>query len=236
MSRPSSRSSALELLDSPASISSEIAENLADIRRMNVRFGGTALAIRCLLQIVAGRPAVTLLDVATGSADVPLAQLKWAERAGFQLQVTAIDVSREVLSEARSLISHDEVELCLADARHLPWPDRSFDVVQSCLALHHFEPSDARSVLMEMWRVARAGIVITDLYRSRTAYLAARLATRLTARSWVTRHDGPLSVLRSYTPSELATLAEVAGISGARVRRHLFFRQSLIAIKAEHER
>jgi ubiquinone/menaquinone biosynthesis C-methylase UbiE len=232
VSRPPSRRSALELLDSPASITAEIAENLADIRRLNLWFGGTSLAIRCLQPMLVGRQAITLLDVATGSGDVPLAQLNWAEHAGLQLRVTASDISPEVLSEASGHIRRADVRLCIADARRLPWPDRSFDVVQSCLALHHLGPADARIAIAEMWRVARVGIVITDLYRSRTAYLATWLVTRLAARSRVTRHDGPLSVLRAYTPSELEALAEQAVIPGANVRRHLFFRQSLIAIKA----
>jgi SAM-dependent methyltransferase len=226
-----SRSSATELLDSPASIAPEIAANLADIRRTNSWFGGTSLAIRCLRQVTDGHVAVSLLDVGTGSADIPLAQLKWATQSGLRLRVTASDVSQEVLSEAARVVGDNGVDLCLADARELPWPAGSFDVVQSCLALHHFEPAEAVRVLFEMRRVARLGIVITDLRRSRPGYIGTRLATLVAARSRVTRHDGPLSVLRAYTTTELSGLAVEALIPNAQIRRHAFFRQSLIALK-----
>lgn len=226
-----SRSSASELLDSPASMGSEISANLADIRRTNSWFGGTSLAIRSLAEVMEGQSPSTLLDVGTGSADIPLAQLKWAATSGCQLQVTASDVSQEVLAEASRVVGDQSIQLCLADARRLPWSDNSFDIVQNCLALHHFEPAEAVCVLREMWRVARLAIVVTDLRRSRAAYLGTRLATMVAARSRVTRHDGPLSVLRAYTACELAALAHEAAIPNARVRRHPFFRQSLIALK-----
>jgi len=67
-------------------------------------------------------------------------------------------------------------------------------------------------VLREMARVARIGVIVDDLLRSRLGYLGARLMRTLLTANRLTRHDGPLSVRRAYRPSELAELLRRAGI------------------------
>ena len=71
-----------------------------------------------------------------------------------------------------------------------------------------------------MDKAARAGIVVNDLARSRTAYGLVWLVTRLFARNRMSRHDGPVSVRRAYARDELAALAGRAGLVDARVLRY----------------
>jgi hypothetical protein len=104
-------------------------------------------------------------------------------------------------------------------------------VVVSCLTLHHFSPREAVTVLSEMWRVARRGLVVVDLTRGVMAYVGTWLATRAIARSRVTRYDGPLSVLRAYTPAEMCSLGRQAGLENIRHTRHMSFRQTLVATR-----
>jgi ubiquinone/menaquinone biosynthesis C-methylase UbiE len=121
--------------------------------------------------------------------------------------------------------------LARADVRTLPWSDGAFDVVSCCLALHHFTSVDAVRALREMWRVASSAIVVTDLTRSYAAYIGTWLATRTVASNVLTKHDGPLSVLRAYSPQEMGELAAAAGISPVTVQAYPLFRQVLIGWK-----
>lgn len=219
----------LEWLDDPGSMSTDLPGNLRDIRRLNHWLGETAIVLRYLRRLLPV-PSATLLDVATGSGDIPLQALGWASRTNRQLAVTGLDNSQEVLTEARAHCG-GALSLLVGDARHLPFEAESFDVVTSSLALHHFDPADATQVLAEMWRVTRGAILVVDLVRSYPAYWSTRLATRLVARNHVTWHDGPLSVLRSYTPSESLDLARAAGIADPCVATHVPFRQALVAVK-----
>lgn len=221
-----------EWLDDPASVSADLPGNLRDIRRLNRSLGETAIVMGHLRRLLP-MPVATLLDVATGSGDIPLEALHWAAGAHRQLAVTGLDCSSEVLAEARNHCG-GVISLIAGDARHLPFDANTFDVVTSSLALHHFDPDDAVCALAEMWRVTRGAILVVDLIRSYPAYLGTWLATHLIARSRVTRHDGPLSVLRSYTPSESLDLAQAAGITGPRVVTHVPFRQALVAVKHPH--
>jgi ubiquinone/menaquinone biosynthesis C-methylase UbiE len=238
---PPSRSQAVELLDSPERVREELAANLRDIRRLNRWFGGSVLVRRYFFALnrSAGKGAdlsVSLLDVATGSGDIPAAIIVWGRKHGIEITATGLDCSPDVLGEA-ARYTGGSVSFVLGDARALPWPDSSFDVVTCSLALHHFDPASAAQVLREVARVARVGVIVTDLRRSRLAYVATWLVTHTVARNRLTRHDGPLSVLRAYTAREVQALAASAGLAGAHVRRHLFFRLALLWSTAlDHDR
>jgi hypothetical protein len=98
------------------------------------------------------------------------------------------------------------------------------------LTLHHFEHADQIRALREAARVARRSVIVNELERCRPNYWGARLlaATRW-RRNRLTRHDGPLSVLRAFTPAELAGLAAEAGLGECTVDRRYFFRLVLRA-------
>lgn len=203
----------LELLDLPGHEPHLLAENLADVRRVNRWLGGCRLTIQALDSLTdsfrSGRK-LDVLDVGTGAADVPGAIVAWAERRGLGASVLATDCSPEILAIAAS--GSPAVELALADARSLPFADRSFDVAACSLLLHHLSPKDAVAALREMGRVARVGVVVNDLVRGWVGYTGAWLLARVFSHNPLTRHDAPLSVLRAYTRSELAALAAEAGL------------------------
>jgi len=224
-------SARIELLDQPETITGDLAANLRDIRILNRWTGGTSALARALYPTLHGRRSIRILDVATGSADIPLHMLRHASQRGIRIHIVGLDSSPGILAVARDL-SGGSVELMQGDARSLPLPAASFDIVTCCLALHHFNPDEAIQVLREMWRVSRDRVVVADLTRSYPALIGAWLSTHTIARNRVTRHDALLSVRRAYTPPELAALAERAALENIRVRRYPFFRQALTASRA----
>ena len=74
-----------------------------------------------------------VLDVATGSADIPRALLITGQRAGLQMQIVATDLQPAVVALARAAEHSDALTITQADARALPYADDSFDIV-TCLA------------------------------------------------------------------------------------------------------
>jgi ubiquinone/menaquinone biosynthesis C-methylase UbiE len=229
---PLTRHDAPELMDLPGNDPTELAENLRDIRRVNRFFGGTAVIRshlpRLLDHVPNGRDA-TLLDLATGSADIPVAISRWAARRGRAVTIVASDSSAAMLADAgRQIAGHPRITLAQFDARAVPMPDRSFDVVLCSLSLHHFPPQDAVRVLRETARLCRVGFIVNDLRRSRIGYVAAWIASRLGSRNRLTRHDAPLSMRRAYTEEELADLCDRAGITGVAITRHPWFRMAAV--------
>lgn len=231
---PPPRSEEVELLDDSAHDRGELAANLRDIRRVNKLLGGTSTILRHLPRLLAPIPPerpVTLLDLATGSGDIPLAVARWTSKRNLPLTIVASDYSDDILTVARDQIAgHPEITLARYDARAVPLPDKHFDIVLCSLSLHHFSPDDAVCVLREMDRLARTGFILNDLRRGRLGYAAAWIASRLTTRNRLTRNDAPLSILRAYTPAELDDLLHRAGIEDAKISTHLWFRMAAVKI------
>ncbi|MEC9373740.1 MAG: methyltransferase, partial [Planctomycetota bacterium] len=93
-----------ELMDDPGVDRAALAESLEYIRWVNRRMGGHAALLRHLKRWSARWPrdrAVTLLDMATGSADAAVAARRWGLDAGFDLRVTGIDLHETTLELAR---------------------------------------------------------------------------------------------------------------------------------------
>ena len=70
--------------------------------------------------------------------------------------------------------------------------------------LHHFSASEAAKLLREMDRVARVRVVVSDLRRSWIAAAGLWLVSFPLRFHAVSRHDGVVSVMRGFTPEELA--------------------------------
>ena len=227
------RARGAELMDEPEVDRRQLATSLADLRGVNRWLGGTRVVLHHLARMVARHPSkeLTVLDVGTGSGDIPLHVARWARGRGLRARVVATDAHAGTLALAREHAGRDpDVRVEHADALALPYADGEFDFALCSTALHHFVDDDAVRVLRELDRVARGGVVVNDMRRSRPALLGARL---LAATVWrahpVTRHDGPLSVRRAFTPGELLELGRRAGMRGARVHAHPPFRVALVA-------
>jgi 2-polyprenyl-3-methyl-5-hydroxy-6-metoxy-1,4-benzoquinol methylase len=227
------RIDAPELLDLPGHDQATLQGNLRDIRRVNRLFGGTRAILKHLPGLVDVMPAdreITILDLGTGSADIPEAVARWARSRGLRVSICASDVSPEVLHAAQAMALPDPaISYASYDARNVPLVDQSIDIVLCSLTLHHFPPPDAARVLREMDRLAARGFILNDLRRSAAGFLATAAASRITTHNPLTRNDAPLSIRRAYTPDELRALLGRAGIHDATVETAPWFR--MIAVR-----
>src|SRR3954471_15929070 len=86
-----------ELLDSSEQFGErEIETTLRDIRRANIFGLGTWVVKHHLARILEDHPKeepVTILDLATGSADIPQAMCRWGASEGFDIRFVATDLS-----------------------------------------------------------------------------------------------------------------------------------------------
>lgn len=217
-----------ERMDDPAADREELRAALSYIRGVNRWLGGTGALLRLLRTWSACWPRnrpVRLLDIGTGSGDIPLAARRWADSAGVDLRVTGVDLHQTTLDLARDHVAGATgVELVLADARRLMdlYEPGSFDYVHAGMFLHHLPFIEVLTVLRIMDRLARAGIVWNDLVRSRAASAAVRLL--VLGRPAMVRHDAIVSVRAGFTRTEVEDFAARTGIGYARWRRVMWYR------------
>ena len=221
-----------EWMDETNADPSQLARSLTFIRRINAALGYTRATVGHLRQLAAGVPVdqpLTVLDVATGSADVPAAVLRWATRAGRPVRVIGLDLHAATLSTAAAAVPDRRFSAVRGDATRLPFAGASVDYVLTGMFLHHLDEPAVVDVLREMGRVARRGVVIADLLRHRRAYGWITLFT-LAANPMV-RHDACVSVAGAFTAAELIALRDRAGLGYARPFRHFGHRLVLAGAK-----
>jgi len=233
MFSPPPRNLRAELLDLDEAPFEEVQDSLKDVQRVNKYLSG----YRVLLHHVAGfferadRP-LTLLDAATGSADQPIAVARWARKMGQPVRITAIDINSKMLKFAREEArAYPEIQFVQGDVLNLPFKPNSFDVVINSLALHHFTRDNAVAMLKSFSQLARRGVIINDLHRSRIAHAAIFLLTRILTQNRLTRYDAPVSVMNAFTPDELRAMAVEAGWQQFAVHRHFPYRIALVEKK-----
>jgi ubiquinone/menaquinone biosynthesis C-methylase UbiE len=224
-----------ELLDTPGEASEhDLEETLRDIRRANIFGLGTWVVKHHLDRLVSEIPAsqtIRILDLATGSADIPEELCRWARARGRKVSILATDISDEILEVARRRIDKagfgNLVDFAVCDAGAPPFADKSFDVVVCSLAFHHLELKQAQLALGSMQRLSRIGFIVNDIYRSQGAWLMAWVLSRATTVNRLTRHDGPASVYRAFTPKELARMGRNAGVC-VEIFQHPFWRVAVV--------
>jgi SAM-dependent methyltransferase len=195
------RKRGVEILDLPDTDPEVLTRSLADVARANALFGGVNSAVREVELVLKDLPrSATLLDVGTGLGDIPCRVRALARQNGLELTTVGMDAALELARASRQSVS---LAVC-GDALHLPFADRSFDVVMCSQLLHHFFDADSAQLLREMDRVARIRVVVSDLRRSWIAAVGLWLFSFPLGFHAVSRHDGVVSVLRGFTRAELA--------------------------------
>lgn len=216
LSRLRTRERIPELMDDPALCPDAHRHALAGLARLNRVSGSAGVLWPAVRNLARGlKRTLRVLDVATGSGDVPRGLLRRAKRAGVSLEVAGCDISPTAISTATANVPG--VRFFAHDALRDPLP-HGFDVVTCSLFLHHLSGDDAVSLLARMRTAAGRLVQVNDLARSRVNFLGVWAACRLLTSSRVVRFDGPASVRSAFTPAEALALADRAGLNGATVR------------------
>ncbi len=219
-----------ELLDLGHGTDSDVAENLAEMWRTNRYLGGLRAITRHLYpRLAAMSGTATVLDLGTGSAAVPVAIMRWSQRHGRSVSFVGVDWAPRNLTVARRLTRHAPgIRLVRADAAHLPLAPLSVDFAISSLFIHHLTPPQVIRVLRAAFDATRQRLIMSDAVRGQLPLFFFKLGEPIFARNYLTRHDGELSIQRSYTPAELLQLAEAAGLPTPKVYTHWLWRMTLV--------
>jgi ubiquinone/menaquinone biosynthesis C-methylase UbiE len=213
-----------ELLDTDSGTPSEVTTSLSDLRRINRLFGGFATT-RSMVERVAEATharSLSLLEVACGAGDVPNSVQAGLRKRGVEIEVTLADRAASHLNGARS-----GRRAVAADALALPFADASFDLVSTCLFVHHLGPEEMVQFVNEGLRVCRAAVLINDLIRH-PLHLGLVYAGLPLYRSRLTRHDAPASVRQAYTIEEMRRTLQRTRASRVEMSRHFLFRMGAI--------
>lgn len=209
------RSLEKEMMDMPGNPRDLLEEDLRNLRVFNRYLGGYR-GLMGYLQLLAKASRLdsfSLLDVGTGSGDIPVTVARWARSEGIEVRIVGLELDRVTVEVARRQTQNfPEISIVRADIFHLPLSPLSFDFVHASQLLHHLSQDEIVALLKVWSRIARRGILVSDLIRHPLAYYGIGALTRLFTSNEMTRIDAPLSVKRAFTLDEWKELFSRARI------------------------
>jgi hypothetical protein len=218
------RSAEKEMMDLPGNPKDLLVEDLRNLRRINRYLGGYRGVMKGLKRLIAEHKMsrFSLLDVGTGSADIPRVIVQWARDRGIEAQVVGLE-PEAVTAQVAAILTQEQtnppfipllqrgkegdfrrcgISVVRADGNAPPFRAASFDFVLASQMLHHFSEENIVAQLRTWSRLARRAIIISDLVRAPIAYYGIRLLTKLFTHNVMTLTDAPLSVQRAFTMAE----------------------------------
>jgi ubiquinone/menaquinone biosynthesis C-methylase UbiE len=219
-----------ELMDLPNQDEKALRSDLENLGRLNRTFGGRK-AVEIIFHKLADKTRkLVLIDLASGYGDHGRNLLGLAKSRRHDVTIVAVDFQFQTLQIAREATpSSKKMFFVQADARQLPFRNKSADLAFCSLALHHFAEKDALTVLQEMARVGRHGTACIDLVRGRLAAFCVWLLTTFIIRDPMVRHDARLSIRRAFTNDEMKSLAHRAGWPNLKQVKFFWFQQAVLA-------
>jgi ubiquinone/menaquinone biosynthesis C-methylase UbiE len=185
-----------------------------DFLAVNTAFSEVALA---LVPTAQSPSRLAVLDAGTGTARIPILINQRLRQQQLPLwQITAIDLAASMLKLGSEHLAkaglEAEIQLAQVDAKQLPYPDASFDLVISNSIVHHLP--DPFPFLQEVRRVLKpnGGLLLRDLLRPAQDTLVQQLVAEIGPE--YNPHQQQLfadSLRAAFTLPEIQTLFRQAG-------------------------
>lgn len=229
-----SRSNLPELMDEPGVPETEIAKALRELDIIGKRLGGYTVTINSLTQIMKRSKISSILDIGFGGGDTLREVARWAKKAKLDLQLSGVD--RNPLM-AQYAAAHSQafphIRYCTADVFDDALLQYAPDIVMSSLFCHHFDNAALIKLLQRQLSICRTAVIVNDLHRHPIAYYAIKTITRLFSKSYLVKHDGPLSVARAFIRRDWESILSAAGIREYSLKWRWAWRWQLIIPKQE---
>jgi SAM-dependent methyltransferase len=206
-----------ELMDKPSTYE-ELRACLRDLEKVNQTVLAYSPTLKWLAQFAMKRDArVHIVDVGCGGGDVLRRVGRWASEHGVKVKLTGIDLSPYATRAAREFTRNGNGIQWITNNALAYQPDEPVDVVISSLFTHHLEDDAIVQFLRWMEGIAELGWFVNDLHRRKIPYYAFKtLASAMRWHNFV-RHDGPVSILRSFSRADWESYSAAAGLYGREV-------------------
>lgn len=217
-----------EMMDAPDVDYADYADCMADLAHVNTLTLARGPTMAFVTEAVSQAPnshVPVIVDVGFGAGDMLRAVARRLQVRGLAARVIGMDLNPRSEPAARATTPAElAIDYRTGDAFALLAPDTP-DIVISSLVTHHMDDAEIVNFLRWMEENARLGWFINDLHRHPVAYYGFILLSRLMPWHRFVRHDGPLSVARSFRRADWDALLRQAGVAEvAQVRWHFPFR------------
>ena len=226
------RSYQKELLDADDLPFEDIRRNMYELNIINSFLGGHSITISAIKKLIRShkKPEYIICEIGCGGCDNLLAIKKYFRQSNVKGHFIGIDINGHCISYARSCFGEDG-EFIQSDYKDVVFKQKP-DIIFNSLFCHHFREEAIAGILQWMQQHSALGFFINDLHRNTLAYYSIKLITGIFSKSYLVKHDAPLSVKRGFKAREWKSLLKLASIYSASVSWKWAFRW-LVIVKHE---
>ena len=210
-------------MDDPALDAGTYVRVLHDLAQANTITLARRPTLNFIARSLGSRPSIKILDVGFGDGDMLRAIAQWARRRRIDAELVGIDLNERSVLAAREATAAD-LGIDYRSGDYASLAGEGWDCIISSLVAHHMTREQLVAFLRFMDREARVGWFVNDLHRHGFAYTGWPVLAGVMRWHRIVRHDGHLSIARSYRPAEWSSLLAEAGVERARVFRQFPFR------------
>jgi SAM-dependent methyltransferase len=183
------------------------------------RFGGGAKAVMNYLTREISRNGdsrtIRILDIGSGTCDIPLAILKWARKRPQKIEFTCLETNETALKIAAENIKRsgfDAIELKDESIFEFNCMEH-FDYAIGSMFFHHFHNEQILNLIEKLRSYVLRSILINDLRRNLMSYACCRILAFSFSKGL--KHDVLLSIRKGFKSEELFRL--LGGVENAQV-------------------
>lgn len=236
MSRFAYRSDETELIDEPGIPFADWEVCLRELNTINTYLGGhkiTTKGIQCLLahKNTSVNHHITVCEIGCGGGDNLKAIEKWRQKnlEKVTFDYVGIDINEACTEFASVNCDSLNARFLSSDYKAVDFGEKKPSVIFNSLFCHHFNNGQLIEMLTWMKNNSTIGFFINDLQRHPLAYHSIRMLTKAFSRSYLVKHDAPISVHRGFHKNEWLQLLNAAGISSYRIQWMWAFRFLVLA-------
>lgn len=192
---------------------------LRDLEKVNRITGAYRPTLRWLEQFAeTGGEPLHIVDVGCGGGDMLRKIESWAGRRSLSVRLTGIDLNPFAARAAREFTGGGSaIEWVTGDAFSYQ-PPMPISVVISSLFTHHLRDAEIVNFLVWMESVAQRGWFINDLHRKVPPYYGFKTLAWVMRWHRFVRHDGPVSIRRSFLREDWERHCAAAGLRDSETR------------------
>ena len=220
------RSKKRELLDEENIPFEDIVQNLKELDFINTYLGGHKITY-CGIENLLDKNKNNIVEIGCGGGDNLAHIYKKLASKNIDFTLQGIDIKKTCVDYAIS--KNNIAKYIYEDYKNVEF-DTKPTIIFSSLFCHHFNEQGIIEQLKWMQKNTVNGFFINDLQRNSIAYFLIKILSMLFSKSYLVKHDAPLSVARAYTKKEWRKMLELAEIKSFSIQWKWAFRY-LIVVK-----
>ena len=229
------RSREKEIMDDLDMQGRELEKTLLDLDKVNKWLGGNKITLDGVQRLLKNRSfdrPLRIIDVGCGNGSILKQVAEWGRRNEIKMELLGVDANLNAMSIAeKNLSEFPEVSFEAMDVFSEAFRELEADIILCTLTLHHFSDSEIEQLMMNFSEMAKVGVVINDLQRSKAAYYLFKAFCRAFSIREINRKDGLTSILRSFKKEDLVRYGRGLNVKRQEINYKWAFRYQWILFK-----